>query len=69
MWNATKTVLRGKCTALNSYQKRKKVSNLLKKLAKAKQMKPRVNRKGIMKIGVDRILDKIMKTKAVFLEN
>ena len=62
LWDAAKAVLRGKFTAIQSYLKKKEISQInnltlhLKELEKEEQTKPKVSRgKEIMKIRAEKI--------------
>ena len=82
LWDAAKAVLRGKFTAIQSYlkkQKKSQINNLtlhLKQLEKEEQTKPKVSRKKeIMKIRAEineietkKTIAKINKTKSWFFE-
>ena len=82
LWDAAKSVLRGKFTAIQSHlkkQEKSQISNLtlhLKQLEKEEQRKPKVSRRkeiikiraGINEIEMKKIIAKINKTKSWFFE-
>ena len=82
LWEAAKTVLRGKFITIQSYLKKQQTSQInnltlhLKELEKEEQTKPKVNRRKeiiniraeINEIGTKKTTAKINKTKSLFFE-